>query len=129
MDSSPVGVAKARGLAARRGVAWSLLLAALEKMRGELAGRIERDAKVAAANARLRAALDSVRTNVMVADEGHDIIYMNDTARTLFTTVQDEIRLGVRDDPAQIHIGAARLTSDPVHPERGSLQVVTEGGA
>ncbi len=54
--------------------------------------RTEQERQVAAANLRLKVALDNVSSNVMVADENHDIIYMNDTALKLFSDAEADIR-------------------------------------
>mgnify|MGYP001552909524 CR=1 FL=1 len=54
--------------------------------------RIEAERIVASENARIRVALDNVTTNVMLADNDRNIIYMNKNATSLFTDNQDEIR-------------------------------------
>jgi methyl-accepting chemotaxis protein len=43
-------------------------------------------------NNRLRQALDCASANIMVADSDNVIIYMNDTARSMFTIAEDDIR-------------------------------------
>ncbi len=51
------------------------------------------DAREKAANAlRVKQALDNVSANVMVADAGNDIIYINKDLHTMFETFQDDIR-------------------------------------
>lgn len=54
--------------------------------------RLDEERQVAAVNLRLKVALDNVSSNVMVADENHRIIYMNDTALRLFRDAQQDIR-------------------------------------
>jgi methyl-accepting chemotaxis protein len=73
-----------------------------------------------AENLRIRNALDNVTTNVMVADEGNNIVYMNSTARDMFKRAEAEIR---RDLP---HFNADHLVGmnidafhkDPAHQRR-----------
>lgn len=54
--------------------------------------RIKAERIVASENARIRVALDNVTTNVMLADNERNIIYMNKNAVSLFSNNQDEIR-------------------------------------
>ena len=54
--------------------------------------RAERDARIAAENARVRAALDKVTTNVMMADSDLNIVYLNDTVQEMMQKAQSDIR-------------------------------------
>jgi PAS domain-containing protein len=54
--------------------------------------RAEQDRRVAMENARLRAALDNVTTNVMVADQDLRIVYMNRTVQDMMRNAQSDIR-------------------------------------
>ncbi|MBN8487852.1 MAG: HAMP domain-containing protein [Burkholderiales bacterium] len=55
----------------------SRLLQALARMQADLKERIERDTQVAAANLRVRQALDTSSTNMMIADADGNIVYLN----------------------------------------------------
>ncbi len=56
------------------------------------------DAREKAANAlRVKQALDNVSANVMVADVGNDIIYMNHALKAMFKSTQDDIRKDIPD--------------------------------
>lgn len=46
---------------------------------------------------RLKQALDSVSSNVMVADADHNVIYMNDTVKEMFRNAQKEIQADIPD--------------------------------
>ena len=52
----------------------------------------ERAAEAARVNLRIRTALDSVSSCVMMADTDNNIIYMNDTVREMFEEAEDDIR-------------------------------------
>jgi methyl-accepting chemotaxis protein len=79
------------------------VLQALGAMQGQLRGRIDAERKAAAENGRLRAALDKTSASVMVADDGFEIVYLNEAARRLFDSAQNALR---RDLPS---FDAARL--------------------
>ncbi|MDQ7017430.1 MAG: methyl-accepting chemotaxis protein [Gammaproteobacteria bacterium] len=68
------------------------LLSALAKMQRQLSERIQSEAKIAAINARVKTALDSVSANVMMADGKNNIIYINNSARRMFQQAEEEIR-------------------------------------
>ncbi|MFO7325424.1 MAG: methyl-accepting chemotaxis protein [Pseudomonadota bacterium] len=59
------------------------------------------------AEERLQQALDAVSVNVMVADEKHDIVYMNRTGRELMLAVQDDLRKWMPDFDATRLIGSS----------------------
>jgi methyl-accepting chemotaxis protein len=69
-----------------------LVLQALDEMQGKLRTQIETERGMAAENSRIRQALDKVSTSVVLADAHYQIIYVNDTAQTLFSRAQHEIR-------------------------------------
>jgi methyl-accepting chemotaxis protein len=68
------------------------VLRALDDMQEKLRSQIENERLVAAENARVRQALDKVSTSVVLADAGHRIIYLNETANATFARNQHEIR-------------------------------------
>jgi methyl-accepting chemotaxis protein len=69
-----------------------LVLRALDEMQGKLRSQIETERAVAAENTRIRQALDRASTSVVLADERHQILYLNDAAQASFTRNQPEIR-------------------------------------
>ncbi|MEX2375716.1 MAG: methyl-accepting chemotaxis protein [Dehalococcoidia bacterium] len=72
-------------------VEWQDLTEARRKEVEEQA-RAEQAQSEAAANARIRQALDKVTTNVMMADADLNIIYLNDTLREMLGDAQADIR-------------------------------------
>jgi methyl-accepting chemotaxis protein len=68
------------------------VLRALGDMQGKLRAQIETERKQAEENARVRAALDNVSSNVMVADQNYTFIYMNPAARALMAEAESDIR-------------------------------------
>ncbi len=56
------------------------------------AERLEQERRLAAENARIRAALDNVSSAVMVADQDYNIIYLNTALETLFKEAEAELR-------------------------------------
>jgi len=61
------------------------LLKAFSKMQRQLRVRRTEDKRIADEALRLNRALDVVTTNVLIADNNHRIIYLNNAARQLFT--------------------------------------------
>ena len=50
------------------------------------------DRRALAENTRVRQALDNAGTIVLVADEKHQIVYANETAKRTFARLQDDMR-------------------------------------
>ena len=67
------------------------LLAALNRMQGDLNGRIEADRLVAEANLRIKNALDSASAAVLIADDGGQVIYANASLSQRFVELEDRI--------------------------------------
>nr|WP_279631892.1 methyl-accepting chemotaxis protein [Luteimonas yindakuii] len=67
------------------------LLKAMQHMQGDLRERIERDQRIAGENLRIRTALDSSGTSVMIADPQRNIIYTNQAVTTLLGQYESEI--------------------------------------
>ena len=61
----------------RRGDEVGKLLAAMTRMRDDLRERLEREARIAAENLRIRAALDSAANGALITDAGFTIVYAN----------------------------------------------------
>ncbi len=68
------------------------LLQAMARMQTDLRERIERDQHIAGENLRIRTALDSSGTSVMIADASRTIIYANAAVTTLLGSYEDEIQ-------------------------------------
>jgi methyl-accepting chemotaxis protein len=68
------------------------VLRALDDMQGKLRAQIEAERAQAEENARVRAALDNVSSNVMVADPSFKIIYTNTAVRTMLNEAESDIR-------------------------------------
>ncbi|MGY1407952.1 MCP four helix bundle domain-containing protein, partial [Luteimonas sp. A611] len=68
------------------------LLKAMQRMQRDLRERIERDQAIASENLRIRTALDSSGTSVMITDPGRSIIYANAAVIELLRHYDDEIR-------------------------------------
>jgi methyl-accepting chemotaxis protein len=68
------------------------VLRALDEMQGKLRTQIETERAMAAENSRIRQALDKASTSVVLADEKHQIIYVNEIAQASFTRNAQEIR-------------------------------------
>ncbi len=78
-----------------------LALEAAEKSRAADA------AKMAEANARIRAALDNVTTNVMIADNDRQIIYMNRSVSEMLITAEADVKKALPHFDARKLIGAS----------------------
>src|SRR5512138_510080 len=94
------------------------LLKAMQRMQRDLRERIERDQAVASENLRIRTALDSSGTCVMIADAQRKVIYANEAVAHLLRQYQDEVSVALpelepehlvgtsldalREDPAQL---------------------------
>ena len=73
------------------------VLRSLDQMQGKLRTQIEAERAAAAENARIREALDSVSSGVMVADDDHMITYLNPSLEKVLRNAEADIR---RDLPA-----------------------------
>jgi methyl-accepting chemotaxis protein len=89
-------------IGAQAGDELGVLLTSLDRMQNDLRARLdaereraEAERQVAMENARIRQALDATTSNVMVADEGNNIIYLNRTAQSLMSASQAEFRTTV----------------------------------
>ncbi len=103
------------------------VLRSLDEMQGKLRTQIENERLVAAENARVRQALDKVSTSVVLADAGHRIIYLNDTAQATFSRNQTEMRKALRDfDVANLRgAGLEALAPEPAE-ERRALDALSD---
>ena len=96
------------------------MLRALDEMQGKLRTQIETERAVAAENTRIRQALDKASTSVVLADEKHQIIYLNDIAQASFTRNAQEIRTTLPNfDATRLRgSGLESLSPDPASQRR-----------
>jgi methyl-accepting chemotaxis protein len=112
------------------------VLRSLNKMQTTLRISIQADRRALAENTRVRQALDNAGTIVLVADEKHQIVYANETAKKTFAKLQADMRRDLpsfssdligasidifRPEPALDRAALAALRSS-------SRQVLTLGG-
>ena len=103
------------------------VLRSLDEMQGKLRTQIENERLVAAENARVRQALDKVSTSVVLADAGHRIIYLNDTAQATFSRNQAEMRKVLRDfDVANLHGASLEALAPEPAEERRALDALSD---
>ncbi|MBS0418258.1 MAG: HAMP domain-containing protein [Proteobacteria bacterium] len=100
------------------------VLRALEDMQGKLRTQIETERHVAAENTRIRHALDTASTSVLVTDDHHRIVYLNATARASLAraqinaeTLASDLSSGVRE--RAIGELTYRTVTSPVIDDRG----------
>ncbi|MDT9001720.1 methyl-accepting chemotaxis protein [Paucibacter sp. APW11] len=77
---------------ARGGDETAVLLRGLDQMQTQLRERNERDGRIAAENARVRQALDSCSTNVMIADVDGGIVYLNKSVSKMLEQREASLR-------------------------------------
>jgi methyl-accepting chemotaxis protein len=96
------------------------VLRALGDMQAKLRQQIEKERKQAEENARVRAALDNVSSNVMVADQHYNFIYTNPAARALLSAAESDIRKDLPQFSAGHVLGTSVdvLSKNPAHDRR-----------
>src|SRR5690554_4034921 len=99
------------------------LLLAMQQMQHDLRERIERDQRVAGENLRIRTALDSSGTSVMIADASHTIIYANQAMGELLEQYADDVRSALPEADLSGLVGA-RI--DAYHTDPKSLAAMLE---
>ncbi len=90
------------------------VLRSLDKMQTTLRIRIEADRGILAENTRVRQALDNAGTIVLVVDEKHKIVYANETAKTTFALLQQDIQRELVQFSAAALVGASIDIFKPV---------------
>ncbi len=79
-----------------------------------------------AENARVKSSLDAVTTNVMIADENNDIVYMNNALVGMFNEAGDDIRKDLPEfnEKNLMHGNMDQFHKDPSHQRKmvGSLK-------
>jgi methyl-accepting chemotaxis protein len=96
------------------------LLQALKATQIKLGYDIDEAKRMACEAGRIRTALDNVSTNVMVADNDYNIIYMNTTVREMFSNAEEDIRKDLPDFDASQLLGANIdvFHKDPAHQRK-----------
>jgi methyl-accepting chemotaxis protein len=94
----------------------SRLFAGVAHMQRKLKSQIESDRRIALENARIRAALDNVSGNVMVADADGTIIYTNSALDATFCSSEQDIR---KDLPQFTAAGIIGSNMDSFHRTPG----------
>ncbi|MDO9236477.1 MAG: hypothetical protein Q7U28_10675, partial [Aquabacterium sp.] len=104
------------------------LMHTLSAMQATLKDRNEVDAKKFAESERLRQALDVAETNVMVADDNYNIVYVNAALNTMLRTAESDLRKDLPRFDASTVIGTNIDTfhKNPAH-QRGLLDRLTGG--
>jgi len=71
-------------------------------------------------NLRVRSALDVVRSNVMVADDGYNIMYMNETLKTMLKEAESELKKVLPNFDSSKLIGTCMdvFHKNPVHQRK-----------
>ena len=107
------------------------LLKAMQRMQRDLRERIERDQAVASENMRIRTALDSSGTCVMIANPAREVIYANQAVVDLLHLYQDSIQDSLPGLDASQLVGASlddfRHESDPLAERLAQLEDVLTG--
>ncbi|NYZ61836.1 methyl-accepting chemotaxis protein [Luteimonas deserti] len=99
------------------------LLKAMQRMQRDLRERIERDQAIAGENLRIRTALDSSGTSVMIVDPSHKVIYANTAVTALLRQYSDDIRTTLPDFNVEHLIGGS---IDAYQPDPSRLAAVLE---
>lgn len=101
------------------------LLGALEAMQNKLHAQIAKDSKTTEEMGRIKQALDNVSSNVMVADNDLNIIYMNHAVETLFKNAEADIKTQLPNFNSHQLIGTCidDFHQNPAH-QRGLLKVL-----
>ena len=102
------------------------VLQAMQAMQIKLGCDVAEANRVAEENLRIRIGLDNVATNVMIADDGLNIIYMNKAINEMFAVAESDIR---RDMPQFSTAGLIGTNIDGFHKnpahQRGMLEKLT----
>ncbi len=96
------------------------VLSAFDKMQSDLKRKLDREAKVAAENARIKVALDSMSANLMLADQDNNIVYLNPAAYSLFSSIEQDLDQDIPGFKADEIVGSNidRFHKNPVHQQR-----------
>ena len=112
------------------------VLRSLDKMQTTLRISIQADRRALAENTRVRQALDNAGNIVLVADEKHQIVYANETAKRSFAALQADMRRDLPNFTSDLVGASINIFSPEPALDRATLsalritsrQVVTLGG-
>jgi len=104
-------------------VEWKDLTAELALAAAE-AERAAADRKRADENLRIKMALDSVTTNVMIADNDRNIVYMNSSVREMLTTAESDIRKALPNFDVR-KLDGAKIDVFHKHPDHQARMLAT----
>ena len=99
------------------------LMQALKDMQDSLLSRTTADKKAADDNQRVKRALDGASTNVMIADNDLNIVYLNDSVQAMLKTAESDIRKDLPNFNTAKLMGANidSFHKNPAH-QRGMLK-------
>ncbi|WP_420426245.1 methyl-accepting chemotaxis protein [Algiphilus sp.] len=86
------------------------------KMQREIEERAEKEKAVAEENLRIRNALDNVSTNVMIADNDRNIVYLNHSLHEMLASVESDLRKDLPQFDVRKVLGT-NIDSFHKHPE------------
>ena len=93
------------------------LLKSMQRMQRDLRERIERDEAIASENLRIRTALDSSGTSVMIADPARTIIYANAAVTDLLRQYDADVQVALPEFDIDALLGSSIDTYQP-NPDR-----------
>lgn len=96
------------------------LLANMENMQQQLLERITTDRQIANEALRIKTALDSISSNVMVANNEHTIIYINPAVHNMLRLVETDIRKSIPHFDADKLVGSniSSFHKNPAHQKK-----------
>ncbi len=102
------------------------VLHAVQSMQIKLGFDMDDARRQAQERGRIQTALDNVSANVMVADAGHNIIYMNKAQQRMFQAAQEDIRKELPNFDTAMLVGSNidRFHKNSAH-QRGLLQALS----
>ena len=102
------------------------LMIVLKDMQQHLLDRQNRDKKIADESMRVKRALDGASTNVMIADNDLNIVYMNESVETMLKTAESDLRKELPNFSAAKLMGANidSFHKNPAH-QRGMLKALS----
>jgi len=93
------------------------IMASLARMQRDLGARIQTEREVASENQRIRAALDAVDAEVMIADADQRIVYINPALHRMFSDAETDLKLALPNFDASTLVGA-HINAFHARPER-----------
>ena len=104
-----------------------ILARTLMSMQSDLKTKAEAEGLISAENSRIKKALDSVNTNVMISDTDYDIIYMNDAVVSMMREAETDLRTQLKNFDVNNLMGANIdiFHKNPAH-QRSMLDALTQ---